>query len=187
MTNSLLDVSRFEAGRMPVRRSVTDLSALVRSVVTAVRILQPTRDIAVETHGDSVSNCDPELTRRVIENLVSNAMKHTPIAGQVRVVTSSSRNRAYIAVHDEGPVLSPEKRNRIFEPYSADGLRSTTGYESSGGLGSPSAGSRSRRRAVQFESRTARHMAASSSSNFPAEESTGSTLGCTAPAESPGR
>jgi signal transduction histidine kinase len=132
LTNSLLDVSRFEAGRMPVRRSVTDLSVLVRSVVTAVRILQPTRDIAVETHGDSVCNCDPELTRRIIENLVSNAMKHTQIAGRVRVVTSGSRNRAYIAVHDEGPGVSPEKRNRIFEPYNAEGLRSTTGYESSG-------------------------------------------------------
>jgi signal transduction histidine kinase len=132
LTNSLLDVSRFEAGRMPVRRSVTDLSVLVRSVVTAVRILQPTRDIAVETHGDSVCNCDPELTRRIIENLVSNAMKHTQTAGRVRVVTSGSRNRAYIAVHDEGPGVSPEKRNRIFEPYNAEGLRSTTGYESSG-------------------------------------------------------
>ena len=117
---------------MPVRRSVTDLSVLVHSVVTAVRILQPTRDIAVETHGDSVCNCDPELTRRIIENLVSNAMKHTQVAGRVRVVTSSSRNRVYIAVHDEGPGVSPGKRNRIFEPYSAEGLRSTTGYESSG-------------------------------------------------------
>jgi signal transduction histidine kinase len=173
ITNSFIDVSRLEAGRMPVQRSVTDLSVLAHAVVTAVRILQPTRDIAVETHGDSVCNCDRELTRRIIENLVSNAMKHTQIAGRVRVVTSGSRDRAYIAVHDEGPGVSPERRNRIFEPYSAEGLRSTTGYESSG-LGSPSAGSRSRRRAVRFESRTTRHTAASSSSNFPAEESTGS-------------
>ena len=59
MTNSLLDVSRLEAGQMPVRRSVTDLSALAQSVVAAVRILQPTRDIAVETRGDSMCNCDP--------------------------------------------------------------------------------------------------------------------------------
>jgi two-component system sensor histidine kinase/response regulator len=100
--------------------------------VRAVRILQPTRDVAVETHGDSACNCDPELTRRIIENLVINAMKHTPIEGRVRVVTSGSRDRAYIAVHDEGPGVSPGKRTRIFEPYSAEGLRSATGYESSG-------------------------------------------------------
>jgi signal transduction histidine kinase len=132
MTNNLLDMSRLEAGRMPVRRSVTDLSLLARSVVTAIHILQPTRDIAVEAQGDSMCSCDPELTRRVIDNLVSNAMKHTPIAAPVRVVISGSRDRACIAVHDEGPGVAPDKRARIFEPYSAEGLRTASGYESSG-------------------------------------------------------
>ena len=132
MTTSLLDAGRLEAGRMPVRRSATDLSALVHSVVTAVRILQPTRDIAVETRGDSMCNCDPELTRRIIENLVSNAVKHTKVEGLVRVVVSGSRDTASIAVHDEGPGVPADQRTRIFEPYSAEGLRSATGYESSG-------------------------------------------------------
>ena len=59
-------------------------------------------------------------------------MKHTEIEGRVRVVISGSPDRAYIAVHDEGPGVPPEKRARIFEPYSAEGLRSATGYESSG-------------------------------------------------------
>ena len=124
MTNSLLDVSRLEAGRMPLQRSLTDLSVLAHSVVTRIRILQPTRDITVETSGDSACDCDPELTRRIIENLVSNAMKHTPIEGRVRPAT----NRR--------------------------------------GLGLRSARSRSRRRAAQFESRTARHTGTCSSSNF---------------------
>lgn len=79
MTNSFLDVSRLEAGRMPVRRSATDLSALAHSVVTAVRVLQPSRDIALHTHGESTCMCDPELTRRIVENLVSNALKHTGV------------------------------------------------------------------------------------------------------------
>ena len=132
MTNTLLGITRLEAGRMPVRRTVTDLTALADSVVAAVRVLQPTRDIAVETRGDSACNCDPELTRRIIENLVSNAMKHTHIDGRVRVMISGFRDRACIAVKDEGPGVPTEKRSRIFEPYSAEGLRSAAGYESSG-------------------------------------------------------
>jgi signal transduction histidine kinase len=132
MTNSLLDVGRLEAGRMPVKRSVTDLSVLAQSVVTAVRIVQPARDIAVESHSDSVCRCDPELTRRIVENLVSNAMKHTPIEGRVRVVISGSEDRASIAVHDEGLGVAPDKRSTIFEPYSSAGLRSATGDASSG-------------------------------------------------------
>jgi signal transduction histidine kinase len=132
MTNSLLDVSRFEAGKMPVRRAATDLSALAHSVVNAIRILQPTRDISVTTLADSACRCDPELTRRIVENLVGNAMKHTAIHGRVRVVISGSPDKAYIAVHDEGPGLPPEMRAGIFKPYNAVGLRSIAGFESSG-------------------------------------------------------
>ena len=132
MTNSFLDLSRLEAGRMPVRRSLTDVSALAHSVVSAVHVLEPAREIAVDARGDSVCYCDRELTRRVIENLVTNAIKHTKKDGRVRVVITGSPARISIAVHDEGAGVPPEKRPRIFEPYSADGLRTETGYESSG-------------------------------------------------------
>ena len=132
MTNSLLDVSRLEAGRMPIRRSVTDLSALAHAVVSAVRIVQPTCDIAVETRGDSMCNCDAELTRRIIENLVSNAMKVTTIDGRVRVIIAGSQHGASIAVTDEGPAVPPEQRTRIFEPYRADRLQRSAADESSG-------------------------------------------------------
>ena len=117
---------------MPVQRSVTDLAALARSVVTSVHIVQPARDIAVEGRADSTCNCDPELTRRIIDNLVSNAMKHTGINGQVRVVISGTAAKASISVHDDGPGVPPDKRSRIFDPYSAEGLRSVTGTETSG-------------------------------------------------------
>jgi len=132
ITNSLLDVSRLEVGRMPIRRSVTDLSALAHAVVSAVRIVQPTCDIAVETRGDSMCNCDPELTRRVIENLVSNAMKVTTIDGRVRVVIAASERGPSIAVIDEGPAVPPEQRTRIFEPYCADRPQRAAADESSG-------------------------------------------------------
>ena len=132
LTNSFLDVSRLEAGRMPVHRSATDLGMLAESVVANARLMQPERDIAVEIDGPSTCNCDPELTRRVLENLVGNAVKHTPIEGRVRVLITGSTSRARIAVQDEGAGVPPEKRAAIFEPYSAAGLRSASGHESSG-------------------------------------------------------
>src|SRR5262249_44766180 len=84
------------------------------------------------SRGDAVCQCDAELTRRIIENLVSNAVKHTPVEGRVSVVVSGTGERVSIAVRDEGPGVPPDKRNRIFEPFGAEGLRSATGYESSG-------------------------------------------------------
>jgi signal transduction histidine kinase len=132
MTTSLLDVSRFEAGQMPVQRAVTDLSALAQAVVESFHVLQPGRHIAVEPDGDSMCNCDPELTRRVLENLVGNAMKHTEIDERVRVVVSGVPDTVRIAVVDEGPGIPADARTRMFEPYSALGVRTAAGYESSG-------------------------------------------------------
>ena len=132
MTNSLLDISRLDKGQMPVQRSDTDVSTLAYSAVTLVQQIQPRRDIIVETYGDTVCNCDPELTRRIIDNLVSNAIKHTAVDGRIRVAITGSWNKVCIAVSDEGRGVSVERRARIFEPYNAEGLVSTTGPESLG-------------------------------------------------------
>jgi K+-sensing histidine kinase KdpD len=132
MANSLLDVTLLEAGRMPIRRSLTDLSGLAHGVVCAVRNVQPTCDIAVETRTDSRCNCDPELTRRIIENLVINAMKVTTIDGRVRVVIAGAQHGVSIAFTDEGPAVPPEQRTRIFEPYRTDRLQRDAADESSG-------------------------------------------------------
>jgi signal transduction histidine kinase len=132
MTNSLLDVSRLEARRMPIRRYITNVSALAHDVVSATRIDRPMHDIAVETRGDPLCNCDPELTRRVIENLVCNAASGATVAGQVRVVVSGSQERVSIAVADDGPSVPTDQRRRIFEPYCPERLWSAAGVESSG-------------------------------------------------------
>jgi signal transduction histidine kinase len=132
MTNSLVDVSQLEIGRMPVRRSITDLTKLAHAAVHAVRVVPATCAVIVETGGDSLCNCDPDLTRRTIENLVSNAVDVTGIDGRVRVVIAGSRDRASIAVTDEGPAVPLNHRTRIFEPYRADRLQRAAAEESSG-------------------------------------------------------
>ncbi len=132
MTNSLHDVSRLQTGRMPIRRCITDLSGLAHAVVTTTRGVQPTCDIAVETRGDSLCNCDPALTRRTIENLVCNAMQVTTIDGRIRVVIGGSSDRASIAVTDEGPSIPRAYRAQVFEPYRCDRPQRAAAGESSG-------------------------------------------------------
>jgi signal transduction histidine kinase len=132
IATSLLDISRLESGQMPVRRSSTDVSALAQSVVASIRRLQPTRDISVEVQGNSVCHCDTDLTRRILENLVSNAIKHTRIDGPVRVVVSGSRSRVQVSVRDQGLGISPERRQRIFEPYASSAQGSAKRDESFG-------------------------------------------------------
>ena len=132
MTSNLLDIGRLEAGRMPVHKTVTDLSALARAVVTSIRVLQPTRDIAVEAAGDVTCTCDPELIRRALENLIGNALKHTPVEGRIRVSVGNAGTMASLSVRDEGPGINAHQRANIFNAYSAEGLLSASGQESSG-------------------------------------------------------
>ena len=131
MTTNLLDVSQLEAGRLPVHRSFIDLTTLAHEVVESFRVLQPGRGIAVLGLGEAVCNCDLELMRRVLENLISNAIKHGPEDGRVLVVLSSSSGIVRLTVQDDGPGIPPERREGIFEPFNTRALR-TRGYESSG-------------------------------------------------------
>ncbi len=132
MTNALLDVSRLEAQRLPIRRSVTDVAMLAHGVVSAIRAVQPACDIAVATRGDCTCSCDAELTRRVIENLASRAIKVTPTDGRVRIIVAAARDRVSFAVTDEGPAIPAEQLARIFEPYQPERPFGTAGEESSG-------------------------------------------------------
>jgi signal transduction histidine kinase len=132
MTNCFLEVGRLQAGRIPIRRTVTDLPALAHTVVSAARVVHPTCDIAVETRGDSMCTCDPELTQRIIENLVSNAMDVTTIGGRVRVVITGAKHGASITVSDDGPAMPLEQRTGIFELYLDDRRQRVATDESSG-------------------------------------------------------
>ena len=132
LTTSLLDVSRLEAGSMPIRHVHTDLLALASSVVSSIQVLQPTRALSVESTGSITVRCDPDLMRRVLENLVINALKHTEIESRVRVVLSGAEESLRIAVLDEGAGVPAEKRARMFNLFGAEGVRTESGYESHG-------------------------------------------------------
>lgn len=132
ITNNLLDLSRLEAGSMPMRAVRTDLAALASFVVGSLGILQSARFIDVEAVGETHCDCDPELMRRVLDNLVSNAIKHTSFEGRVRVLVEGLSDRVRVAVHDEGPGVPADRRARMFEPFNAEGLRAANGSASSG-------------------------------------------------------
>ena len=132
MTTSLLDLTRLEAGAMPVQRARTDLAALAHATVARLRVLQPARAMVVTVRGDAVCTCDPELTRRMVENLISNAMKHTAVEAPVRLEITGLVERVRLVVSDEGPGVPASERGRIFEPFATGAPTSGSGLPSSG-------------------------------------------------------
>jgi PAS domain S-box-containing protein len=119
MILSLLDLSRLEENAMPLRTSRTDLVALSREALDILGQDGPFSQVLVEAVPPSVTVvCDPDITRRVIVNLVDNALKYTPPSGMVRVRVESRPAGAYIAVIDEGAGIPPEYHRKIFERFA---------------------------------------------------------------------
>jgi signal transduction histidine kinase len=132
MANNLLDISRLEAARLPLQRTSTDVVEVARNVTRVLAALDPTRQIGVRARMPVVCECDTELVRRIIENLVSNAIKHTASGGHVFVEVSSHPACVHIAVQDDGPGIPKQSRDRIFERYSATGINTLAGTHSVG-------------------------------------------------------
>jgi signal transduction histidine kinase len=118
MINSLLDVSKMEAGELHPERAECDLVALVREATDALEALRGSRKLHIESVPDTVTaSVDRDLISRVVQNLVGNALKFTGSAGMVRVQIVREPARFRVTVTDDGPGIPTEFHERIFEKF----------------------------------------------------------------------
>jgi signal transduction histidine kinase len=132
MANDLLDVSRMEEGQMPLNLAQHDLFELAAKVQGSMRGFERGRKIELAASPPLPVTCDAGLLQRVLENLVSNAIKHAPSGGQVHIELSSTPERARLCVCDDGPGVPIEERQHIFEKFAAIATRKANGYHSAG-------------------------------------------------------
>jgi two-component system sensor histidine kinase/response regulator len=130
MANTLLDVSRMEEGKMPLKRSRVDVAALGADVARTFAVVDTTRSIVCSATTPVMANCDAGLIRRVLDNLVGNGMKHTPAGGTLNIAVEPRDGRVRVAVIDRGPGVPEELRERIFEKFAAG--RKETKHHSAG-------------------------------------------------------
>jgi two-component system, sensor histidine kinase and response regulator len=132
MTNDVLDVSRLEACKMPVERAVWDLTQMAREVRSALGTIDLDRTIDIESAGAVEVTCDGALVRRVMENLVSNGIRYSPAGSRMRLSIASAEGSVRVAVHDQGPGVPPEAREKIFEKFGTVGSQHQSTYHSVG-------------------------------------------------------
>lgn len=132
MANDILDVSRLEEGRMPLASGRVDLTQVCREVIGLMQPLERSRRLEVVA-GETVEGwCDRRLVQRVIENLVGNAIKHTPSTGSVAVAVSRGPRGVRVEVRDEGRGVPEEARASIFDRYATGGTGGGGKYHSAG-------------------------------------------------------
>jgi two-component system sensor histidine kinase/response regulator len=133
MISQVLDVSRLEAGQMPLTLKETDLVALLPEAVSSLG--PPPSDITVKyeiPESATMIRCDPDLISRVVVNLVGNAFKFTPRGGLVRLGLLAEADRVRLTVTDNGPGIPPELRGKVFEKFGQAPLGQAAGVRSSG-------------------------------------------------------
>ncbi|HWZ89540.1 MAG TPA: response regulator [Polyangiaceae bacterium] len=132
MANDLLDVSRLEEGKLNLKLAEHDLGGLAEKVRSSLSGFERGRTIELELMAPTVAVCDSGLVQRILENLVSNAIKHTPSGSTIRISVGSRDRRALVAVSDQGPGVPVEARQRIFEKFGVVSTRQQDRYHSAG-------------------------------------------------------
>ncbi len=135
LIEQLFDLTRLEAGELPVRARRIDLGALARKVVADHSFSAEQRNITLIGPSAQVPIwVDPDLIEKAVSNLVSNALKFTPAGGCVAVSLNATETVVRISVEDDGPGISEADRPRIFERlYQVD--RSDRRAHGGAGLG----------------------------------------------------
>jgi two-component system sensor histidine kinase GlrK len=137
LVNSLLDLSKMEAGMMTYTFEPGSLAPLIRRAATEMVPLVEARKITLMTKIDErlpVVKIDREKILQVLRNLIGNAVKFTPEGGRVRVVARLTDRGVEVSVSDTGPGITAENLTTIFDKFHQARLRNSP-YIKGTGLG----------------------------------------------------
>jgi adenylate cyclase len=144
LVNQLLDFQKLAAGKRRLQLEPVELVSFVRSCASYVRPTCERRDIELLA---TVEGDDAELTpdeaicahaeidalEKIAFNLLSNALKHTPDGGHIRLaLDSAGDDRVRLSVRDDGPGIDPQQRDKLFRVFSQLDDSSTREHEGTG-------------------------------------------------------
>ncbi len=127
LINNVLDLSKIEAGQLPLSLNDYSMQEVVHTVVNSVESLAEEKnlDLKFSVSPDlTVGKGDEQRIAQVFLNLVGNAIKFTE-EGEVKVEVTSSNNKFFVAVSDTGLGLSAADQQRIFEEFQQTDSSST--------------------------------------------------------------
>jgi signal transduction histidine kinase len=138
MVRNLLDISSSADGvfaprpaRVDVAKLVQDVERLMTPAATSLR-----HHLAVTlAHDLPALHADSELLRRVLQNLVDNALRHSPPGDPIRIEVDVVADSVRFRVRDRGPGIAPGLRERIFDKYARVAASSGDGGSFGKGLG----------------------------------------------------
>jgi len=119
LVNSLLDLSKMEAGMLKYQFASTNLSALVKKSLDPLGPLAEAKNISIDNTIDILQSVevDQERMQQVLRNIVGNAIKFTPENGKIKVEAEVKESFVEVTVHDTGIGIQDKDLERIFHKF----------------------------------------------------------------------
>ena len=140
LIDDLFELAQLDSGGLVLACEAASLSDLISDALES--FTEQARSAGIELEGRAAPGIDPvfmgpDKIGRVLNNLIENALRHTPEGGSVRVAAELAAQDIVVSVADTGPGIDPEDRPRIFERFfRSEKSRNREGYDRGGaGLG----------------------------------------------------
>ena len=122
LVENLLAITKIEEGRMELKTQPQLVEEIVSEAVQHLGRNRCGHSITIHHENDLLlANCDARLIIQVIINLMDNAMKYTPAGSTIAVCTREENGWAVISVADDGPGISDEEKEKIFQMFYTGG------------------------------------------------------------------
>ncbi len=134
LVNDILDLAAIESGKLQLQFQPSNLRSLTEERIRVNRVLAREKRIALE---ESLCDLppipiDPNRIAQVIDNLLGNAIKYSPLDSSVSIALTRSNGTAVLSVRDQGPGISEEDQVKLFDEFERLSARPTGGEKSTG-------------------------------------------------------
>lgn len=129
MVDDLFELTQLDAGAIEAETRRARLDEVVSTALAAVESSAREKGLKLVTYLGTAGDapCSPRVAR-VLQNLLANAVRHTPADGTIRIEAGRADGRLQIAVEDSGEGIAPDDLPRVFDPFfRADPARSGPG------------------------------------------------------------
>ena len=133
MISDMLFLAKAENGLVLVHEEAVDLAHEVRQLFDFYEVLAEEKRITLQLQGEGALRGDRLMLRRALGNLLSNALRHTPVGGSIWVEIGRDQARLHIQVRNTGAPIAAAHLPRLFERfYRADAARQHDAGEGTG-------------------------------------------------------
>lgn len=117
MINGFLNVSKLESGKISLQKEDFDLTELIDEIIVEFRILTTSHRLVYRSCPAILIHGDRDKLGSVISNLISNAIKYSPIGSTVEVECRKTIDKAMVSVSDRGIGIGENDKDKLFERY----------------------------------------------------------------------